>query len=594
MWASNVFPGSSVILEFKAPANEIQLNFIHIQKILYGIKPQTNSPANKDSLTGPGFGYSSSCNVNITCISGWSQEQQGVAQVIDENGGWCSAFLVMNTCNTTRPYVMTANHCILHNGNPVNTNNSTFEFLWYSSTCSPTTNTTSTLLFNGATIRARWAETDFALMELNQAISSTAGLSFLGWSRSSTQPNSSVGIHHPLGDIMKGSIENDVASVGHIGTYQNNAWRVRWDVGTVQGGSSGSPLFDQTTHKVIGQLYSNTQPAQPPCNQNSGGTNYGRFDVSWDGGGTTATRLKDWLDPTNTNVSSTNTTSASSLAAYNLQDVSIVGDNFICSGSKTYSISSNPTGLSVTWSASNGYVTVSGSGNSVTVTATNGASGLVTLTATIGSSSCQANNIKTLVINVGGPSVTFSVTGHPSSPPTCYEVWGINSFQAEQITGSPGSFTGYSWGWRNLTNSTVSTDPTIYGSSYTVIPETAGTYEIWVKPTNSCGAGPTESVLTINVVESCWGGFMMSAPTENSLSVYPNPTRNTSKIKVTKEFKKDAILYVSDQFGVLLFSRKIANNAEFVDVDLSKYEKGFYQVTIRAGKISAHGKIIKQ
>ena len=114
LWASNVFSGNAIILEFKVPDNEVNANLIHIQKILYGIAPKANKSP-KDSLMGPGFGLSSSCNVNINCISGWSQEQQGVAQVIDERGGWCSAFLVMNTCNTTRPYVMTANHCIVHN-----------------------------------------------------------------------------------------------------------------------------------------------------------------------------------------------------------------------------------------------------------------------------------------------------------------------------------------------------------------------------------------------------------------------------------------------------------------------------------------------
>ncbi|MCO6497162.1 MAG: hypothetical protein J5I50_05820 [Chitinophagaceae bacterium] len=62
LWASNVFQGSSVILEFKVPETERNLNSVHIQKILYGINPKViRLPT--DSLMGPGFGLSSSCNV---------------------------------------------------------------------------------------------------------------------------------------------------------------------------------------------------------------------------------------------------------------------------------------------------------------------------------------------------------------------------------------------------------------------------------------------------------------------------------------------------------------------------------------------------
>lgn len=131
LWASNVFTGNSIIIEFKAPANEQKLNSLHVQKILYGIPPKI-LPAQRDSLMGPGFGLSSSCNVNVICISGWEMERRAVAQVVDEGGGWCSASLVMNACGTIKPYILTANHCIEQNGNVINTNNSTFEFLWFS------------------------------------------------------------------------------------------------------------------------------------------------------------------------------------------------------------------------------------------------------------------------------------------------------------------------------------------------------------------------------------------------------------------------------------------------------------------------------
>lgn len=236
---------------------------------------------------------------------------------------------------------MTANHCVLQNGNLINTNNSTFEFLWFSPTCTPTTNTTTTLLFNGATIRSRWEQSDFALLELNQAISATANLNFLGWSRSTTPPNASVGIHHPMGDIMKISVENNPASIGQIRTFPNTAWRVVWDQGTVEGGSSGSPLFDNANHKVVGQLFSNTQPTSTPCNQATGGTNYGRFDIAWTGGGTNDTRLSNWLDPLGTNAITTNTTNVSALPNSITPTGNVIGNYTVNGGATQYSITND-------------------------------------------------------------------------------------------------------------------------------------------------------------------------------------------------------------------------------------------------------------
>ncbi len=140
---------------------------------------------------------------------------------------------------------------------------------------------------------------------------------------------------------MKISIENNLASVGSVRNFPNTAWRVVWDQGTVEGGSSGSPLFDNGNHKIIGQLFSNTQPTTQPCNQAIGGSNYGRFDVSWDGGGTPSTRLRDWLDPENTNAISTNTTSVANLPNSITPSGNILGYYTVNGGATQYSITND-------------------------------------------------------------------------------------------------------------------------------------------------------------------------------------------------------------------------------------------------------------
>ncbi|MFQ5495882.1 MAG: fibronectin type III domain-containing protein, partial [Phycisphaerae bacterium] len=58
--------------------------------------------------------------------------------------------------------------------------------------------------------------------------------------------------------------------------------------------SSGSPLFDQN-HRIVGQLHGGFAA----CGNNDSDW-YGRFSVSWNGGGTPSSRLRDWLDAAGT------------------------------------------------------------------------------------------------------------------------------------------------------------------------------------------------------------------------------------------------------------------------------------------------------
>ena len=74
-------------------------------------------------------------------------------------------------------------------------------------------------------------------------------------------------------------------------------WRVgQWEDGTTEPGSSGSGLWDPDQH-LVGQLhggYASCSSITSDC--------FGRLSRSWNGGGASANRLKDWLDPDNTGV----------------------------------------------------------------------------------------------------------------------------------------------------------------------------------------------------------------------------------------------------------------------------------------------------
>jgi hypothetical protein len=115
-------------------------------------------------------------------------------------------------------------------------------------------------------------------------------------------PAFSYSLHHPSGDIMKLAYDADPAfSFDHEdGMF---TWEVNWELGITEGGSSGSPLFDDHG-RIRGQLLGGTSG----CNgneSNGGGDGYGRLNKSWNEGQTPDTRLKDWLDPGNTGAETT-------------------------------------------------------------------------------------------------------------------------------------------------------------------------------------------------------------------------------------------------------------------------------------------------
>lgn len=287
-WSSNSFAGSSVILEFKIPEAEINQNELHIAKVIFGL-PKIKIENTTDSTNIGNFNASSPCNINVVCPQGnaWQTERKAIC-LIQVEDGYASGALINNTCNLLIPNLLTAWH--VQNGR--NPSNWTFLFRWWSSTCTPNTNTSQSILFNGATLLSTYEPTDFCLVRLNQTPTQSLNLSFLGWNRQNVVPTSTTGIHHPEGDQMKICFDTDPPTIGNVRLNPNTAWRTVWKSGTTEHGSSGSPLFDQN-HRVVGQDFSGSQPTYPPCNQQTGGNNYGRFDLSWTGGGTNATRLSN-------------------------------------------------------------------------------------------------------------------------------------------------------------------------------------------------------------------------------------------------------------------------------------------------------------
>lgn len=247
------------------------------------------------------FGGSGSCNVNVACTSAEPMADQirSVAMLASSNGvsnGFCSGALINNTSSDGTPYFLSADHCYSAPGGVF------YIFNWQSSTCSNPGSSPTYQSISGATQKARNSASDFWLVQLNTAPPENYNPYYSGWNRTMDNNISGTvwGIHHPAGDIKKISWSTGGLSTT---TYLQEAvpgngthWRVtQWSDGTTtEGGSSGSPIYDPQK-RIVGQLHG----GYASCTSLTSDW-YGKLGVSWTGGGTSASRLSDWLDPTST------------------------------------------------------------------------------------------------------------------------------------------------------------------------------------------------------------------------------------------------------------------------------------------------------
>ena len=280
------------IIEVFVPKESLGKSLLHLGTIVHGYRDLNQLAKSLNS--------SGSCEIDVNCPLGigWENQRNSVAMMVN-GGGFCTGSLVNNTSGTVIPYFLTANHCGTSVASVV------FRFRWESpagqadcATTAPSVNGPDTMNINGALLRANSANSDFLLAELNAAPNPNWGIYYNGWDRTGVAATQLTGIHHPAGDIKKISRDNSTAVESTwSGTPLNNHWRVpSWDEGVTEGGSSGSPLFDEN-HRTIGQLHGGGSGCGVAPSQMW--DDYGKFSISWDGEGSNSTRLSNWLDPSN-------------------------------------------------------------------------------------------------------------------------------------------------------------------------------------------------------------------------------------------------------------------------------------------------------
>jgi PKD repeat protein len=309
--------GDDLVLVLNEPVNT-QPSEIHIDRIMHNYRSTGYGSQEK-------INESEACEVNVNCSpvgDTWQDEKKGVARiyVIEGNSaGWCTGSLVNNTAQNCRPYFLTALHCGVSTS-AANMTQWKFYFRYESPNCTnpSTPGTLDDYFITGCVRKADSADnggdtgSDFLLVQLGSATNESATITTLkstnfnaywnGWNANNTATTGGTGIHHPAGDIKKiSTFTGTTLSNSWGGSVQNTHWRFSWTAnanghGVTEGGSSGSPLFNNSQGYIVGTLTGGSSY----CNAQTSPDMYGKMSYHWTSNGTTtAKQLKPWLDPTN-------------------------------------------------------------------------------------------------------------------------------------------------------------------------------------------------------------------------------------------------------------------------------------------------------
>lgn len=287
--ATALVPGEQAVLEYHEPLNANGASILQLASITHAyFNPFEGLAKDID----PGY-QSAPCHNNVNCAVGssWQDQKRAVAMFLRPDGNGCTGLLLNNTAEDGTPYFHVANHCYT-----ADEDQWVFYFNYETPGCSgssgPTTQTIS-----GATLLSNFYFDDFALLELSTVPPSNFNVYYSGWDHSGNTPSSTAVIHHPLYDVKKITLDqhapSSYASTPYAGAPQDiQMWGCQWDDGIVEPVSSGAPLFDQNG-RFIGHMSEGANACAGTAN-----TGCAKFSESWDGS-SSSSRLRDWLDPSN-------------------------------------------------------------------------------------------------------------------------------------------------------------------------------------------------------------------------------------------------------------------------------------------------------
>jgi hypothetical protein len=329
LFSTELIPGDRLTVEINALPGAQDISSCRISEVSYVYR-------DFDGFAGI-RGTSDDCEVNINCPEGdnWQYQKHGVARVYVKEGGgffWCSGSLVNNTLQNNEPYFLTADHCA-GSATAEDIMQWIFYFNYEAAGCENPTATPSSNSMTGAVKLASSPTTtssDFLLLRLADTVPLYYEPYYNGWNRENAASPQGVTIHHPAGDIKKISTYTTPLISDTWYGVPGTHWKVFWTEtesgwGVTEGGSSGSPLFDNTG-KIVGALTG----GEAACDATDMPDYYGKFYYSWDqNGDEPGEQLKYWLDPLNLGVTTLTGKYADLTAAFQASETIILAGNSI-------------------------------------------------------------------------------------------------------------------------------------------------------------------------------------------------------------------------------------------------------------------------
>lgn len=532
--------GDELILEYVEPLGAEFEAQLEVSAVLHDFKNIFNILRGSDSSVKS----SGSCNVNINCAIGddWQVEKQSVCHIIYGNYIGSGA-LVNNTNLDGKPYFLTAYHVI---SSQTVANSAIFYFNYEAANCDSAEGSRSQSI-TGSDLLATTNHLDFTLLELSQMPPASYSVYYAGWDRSGRTPMNTTCIHHPNGDVKKISLDYDAPITA---TYTDNNitfdddahWHIlEWDLGTTEGGSSGSPLFDEN-HRIIGDLTGGLASCE-----NSVSDYFAKFSESWDNYPEANQQLRVWLDPLDTGVEILN-----GIDPYDgLRANFSVSDNRICYTNQLR-IEDMTQGEPDTYSWDFGEGAVP-------------------------QNSTEIGPHDITYANPGTKEIILSVTKNRRTVRYHRTILAMDlpiadfeyAVEQKDIYFTNSSIEGETYLW-NLDDGTASTDENPVHSY-----NSFGEYTITLKAENRCGSNSISKTVKMNY--------------NDLIKISPNPSNGIFMLDLSKLVYSEMNWMVYDLKGVKILSGNVANENNLINVDLQGMSTGVYIL-----KLEVDGEIVQR
>lgn len=288
--------------------NKIQFQINQVFGLYRGANIVNYTFGDADVKATYGLGQSDTCQINLNCNTThpWYVFSSAVAHIwitsadtAGATGGWCSGTLIGNTATDCKPLFLTASHCDATNSySSPSFRFWEFTFDFRAPLCSGGGTPNTTKLIKGASFKSRSYYTipagqttgplwgDFLLLQINDPSNKLHAWDryMAGWNRTNkTTDNQWIGFHHPSGDVMKFTKFNKVDSTGKFNTDSAGThWSARASAGGIQGGSSGSGLWEGTKGRLIGDLSGGITPTAINTCKPGNVSEYSKIYHNWD------------------------------------------------------------------------------------------------------------------------------------------------------------------------------------------------------------------------------------------------------------------------------------------------------------------------